>query len=188
MTGRRVIGCWRRFANMRSIACGKRTRKRAGGTATLLGSFRLPTSRGRHPAIRTRPRGSIGSRGELDNLRAALGWAIEQKLPDALRIAVRLFRWWRAHVTEAREWFSRLLDVVPRDQARRDRANALDVVGNLALSQRDHDEAERLFRESLALFREIDDARGSANVQTSLAVWHCCRGGTRRRNRFCWKV
>jgi predicted ATPase/DNA-binding winged helix-turn-helix (wHTH) protein len=109
---------------------------------------------------------------EIDNFRAALRWAIEQKLSDAFRMAPNLSRWWvrRAHLTEAREWFSRLLDVIPRDQAKRDRGRALSAVGNLALQQGDHDEAERLFRESLALFRELDDARGSAYVQTNLAL------------------
>jgi predicted ATPase len=118
---------------------------------------------------------------ELDNFRAALRWAIEQKLPDALRLAPNLFRWWirRAGVTEAREWFSRLLDVIPSDQAKWDRGRALSAVGNLALSQGDHDEAERLFRESLALFRELDDARAPrhvANVQTNLALLASARG------------
>src|SRR6266481_3210016 len=51
---------------------------------------------------------------ELDNFRAALRWAIEHKLPDAFRMAPNLSRWWvkRAHLTEAREWFSRLLDFI----------------------------------------------------------------------------
>jgi predicted ATPase/DNA-binding winged helix-turn-helix (wHTH) protein len=115
---------------------------------------------------------------ELDNFRAALRWAIEQKLPDALRMAPNLSRWWvrRAHVTEAREWFSRLLDVIPRDQAKLDRGRALSAVGNLAMSQGDYDEAERLFRESLALYRELDDARRSASVQTNLALLAVARG------------
>ena len=115
---------------------------------------------------------------ELDNFRAALRWAIEQKLPDALRMPPNLFRWWvrRAHVKEAREWFSRLLDVIPRDQAKRDRGRALSAVGNLALDQGDYDEAERLTRESLALFRELDDARRSANLQSNLALLALARG------------
>jgi predicted ATPase len=115
---------------------------------------------------------------ELDNFRAALRWAIEQKLPDALRMAPNLSRWWirRAGATEARQWFSRLLDVMPSDQARWDRGRALSAVGNLALNQGDHDEAERLFRESLAMFRELDDARGSAYVQTNLALLAVVRG------------
>jgi predicted ATPase len=116
--------------------------------------------------------------GELDNFRAALGWAIEQKLPDALRIAPDLSRWWirPALVTEAREWFIRLLNVIPRDQAKGDRGRALNAVGNLALSQGDYDEAERLFQESLALFRELDDSRRSANAQSNLAVLALARG------------
>jgi non-specific serine/threonine protein kinase len=115
---------------------------------------------------------------ELDNFRAALRWAIEQKLPDAFRMAPNLSRWWvrRAHLTEAREWFSRLLGVIPRDQAKRDRGRALSAVGNLALYQGDHDEAERLFRESLALSRELNDARRSAYTQTNLALLALARG------------
>jgi predicted ATPase len=115
---------------------------------------------------------------ELDNFRAALRWAIEQKLADALRMAPNLFRWWvrRAHVTEARESFSRLLDVIPRDRAKLDRGRALSAVGNLAMFQGDYDQAEPLFRESLALYRELDDARRSANVQTNLALLALARG------------
>ena len=81
----------------------------------------------------------------------------------------------RAHVSEAREWFTRLLDAIPRDQAK-DRARGLSAVGQLALRQNDFDEAERLFRESLALFRELDDARGSAYAQTNLALLAVARG------------
>jgi non-specific serine/threonine protein kinase len=115
---------------------------------------------------------------ELDNFRAALGWAIEQKLPDALRMAPGLTRWWvrRAHVTEARERFSRLLDVIPRDQAKWDRGRALSAIGNLALHQGELDEAEPLFRESLALFHEIGDARRVSSVQTNLALLALARG------------
>jgi predicted ATPase/DNA-binding winged helix-turn-helix (wHTH) protein len=114
---------------------------------------------------------------ELDNFRAALKWAIEQKLPDALRIAPGLYRWWvrRAHVAETREWITRLLDVIPRDQAKLDRGRALNAVGNLALSQGDYDEAERFYRESLALFRELDSQR-SANVLSNLALLALTRG------------
>jgi non-specific serine/threonine protein kinase len=115
---------------------------------------------------------------ELDNFRAALRWAIEHKLPDAFRMAPNLSRWWvkRAHLTEAREWFSRLLDVIPGDQAKSDRGRALSAVGNMAMYQGDHDEAGRLFRESLALSRELGDARRSAYTQTNLALLASMRG------------
>jgi tetratricopeptide (TPR) repeat protein len=69
-----------------------------------------------------------------------------------------------------------LLEVIPRDQAKLDRGRALSAVGNLALSQGDYDEAEPLFRESLALYRELDDAQRSANVQTNLALLALARG------------
>jgi non-specific serine/threonine protein kinase len=115
---------------------------------------------------------------ELDNFRAALRWAIEHKLPDAFRLAPNLSRWWirRAHLTEAREWFSRLLDVIPGGEAKRDRGRALSAVGNMAMYQGDHDEAGRLFRESLALSRELGDARRSAYTQTNLALLALARG------------
>ncbi len=113
---------------------------------------------------------------EIDNFRAALKWATEQKLAEAFRMEPEIYGVRRAHVPEAREWFSRLLDAIPRDQAKRDRARGLSAVGQLALRQNDFDEAERLFRESLALFRELDDARGSAYVQTNLALLAVARG------------
>jgi predicted ATPase/DNA-binding winged helix-turn-helix (wHTH) protein len=115
---------------------------------------------------------------ELDNFRAALRWAIEQKLPDAFRLAPQLSRWWVrvAQVSEAREWFSRLLEVIPKDQARQDRGRALSAVGNLALYQGDHAEAEHLFRESLALLSEVGDARRVASVQTNLALLALAQG------------
>jgi predicted ATPase/DNA-binding winged helix-turn-helix (wHTH) protein len=108
---------------------------------------------------------------ELDNFRTALQWAIDQKLADALRMAPNLARWWarRASLSEARQWFTRLLDVVPRDCDARDRARALGAVGNIAISQGDHEEAERLCREADVLFRAGGHALGSAYVQTNIA-------------------
>jgi len=113
---------------------------------------------------------------EIDNFRAALKWATEQKLAEAFRMESESYGVRRAYVSEAREWFTRLLDAVPRDPPNRDRGRGLSAVGQLALRQNDFDEAERLFRESLALFRELDDARGSAYVQTNLALLAVARG------------
>jgi predicted ATPase len=109
---------------------------------------------------------------ELDNVRAALQWAIDEKLADAFRIAPGLARWWvrRASLSEARQWFDRLLNAIPRDRAPHDRARALGAVGNMAMDLGACEEAERLFRESDALFRAIGHARGSAHMQTNLAV------------------
>src|SRR6266496_2842500 len=115
---------------------------------------------------------------EIDNFRTALKWATEQKLSAAFRMVPENYRSWvrRVHVTEAREWFSRLLDAIPRDQAKPGRGRVLRALGQLAVRQGDLDGAERLYRESLALFRELDDARGSVYLQTNLALLEMARG------------
>ncbi len=115
---------------------------------------------------------------EINNFRAALGWATEQKLSAAFRIVPENYRSWvrRVNVAEAREWFSRLLDAIPSDQDKRGRGRVLRALGQLAVRQGDLDGAERLYRESLALFRELDDARGSVYVQTNLALLEMTRG------------
>jgi non-specific serine/threonine protein kinase len=120
----------------------------------------------------------IGS--EIDNIRAAVTWAIEQKLPDGLRMAPEHFLSWvrrtRAPIRETRERLSRLLDAIPSDRATRDRARALSAVGHLAMRQHDYEEAERLLRESLALFRTLNETRGLAYAQTNLALLAVARG------------
>jgi len=65
---------------------------------------------------------------------------------------------------------SRLLDAIPRDCATRDRARALSAVAHLAMRQRDYEEADRLIRESLALFGTLNETRGFAYAQTNLAL------------------
>jgi len=92
-------------------------------------------------------------------------------VPENYRSWVR-----RVHVAEAREWFTRLLDAIPRDQAKGGHGRVLRALGQLAVRQGDLDAAERLYRESLALFRELDDARGSVYLQTNLALLEMARG------------
>ena len=66
---------------------------------------------------------------------------------------------------------------------RRVSARALGAVDNIAMDQGDHEEAERLFRESDALFRTLGEVRGSAHMQTNLAVALVARGHTQLRSR-----
>jgi predicted ATPase len=115
---------------------------------------------------------------EIDNVRAALQWAIDEKLADAFRIAPNLALWWvrRASLSEASQWFYRLLDAISNDRAPRDRARALGALGNMAMNQGDYHEAERLFRESDALHRAVGEVRGSAYQQTNLALALVARG------------
>jgi non-specific serine/threonine protein kinase len=115
---------------------------------------------------------------ELDNFRAALQWAIDQKLADGFRLAPRLAQWWVrvASLSEARRWITRLLDAVPPDHAARNRARALGAVGNIALTQGDFEEAERLFRESHALFLALGEVWGSVLMQSNIAIALVGRG------------
>jgi non-specific serine/threonine protein kinase len=115
---------------------------------------------------------------EIDNFRAALKWATEQKLASAFQMASALARSWNrsAPITELRDRLSRLVEVVPRDEAKRNRARALNVVGELALDQRDYDEAERSFTESLELLRDLDEPVGSVHEKSNLAIVAVARG------------
>jgi tetratricopeptide (TPR) repeat protein len=115
---------------------------------------------------------------ELDNVRTALQWAIDEQVADAFRIAPNLVLWWvrRASLSEARWWFTRLLGAISHDGASLDRARAINALGNMAKYQRDYDDAERMFRESLALCRELGDSRRVVAVQSHLASLAVARG------------
>ena len=115
---------------------------------------------------------------ELDNVRTALQWAIDEQVADAFRIAPNLALWWvrRASLSEARQWFTRLLGAIPHDRAPHDRARALSALGNMAKYQCDYEDAERMFRESLTLYREVGDVPRSVAVQALLGSLDAARG------------
>jgi len=112
----------------------------------------------------------VGS--EHDNVRAALAWSAETSPTVGLLLAVRLHLFWhvRGHLTEGRRWLARLLDAAPSDRPTRERALALDIAALLAMPQGDYAAAKRLLEESLALFRELDDAPKSLYGQIHLAA------------------
>ncbi|HZU69521.1 MAG TPA: tetratricopeptide repeat protein [Ktedonobacteraceae bacterium] len=104
---------------------------------------------------------------EQDNLRAALGWSLEQgdavRRETALRLtgALAHFSFMRWSVSEGRSWLDRALanseGVSPAV-----RAKALVNAGWLAYLQGESERAEYLCWESLALQREVSDTRGMA--------------------------
>lgn len=108
---------------------------------------------------------------EHDNLRAALAWSTEASPLDGLGLAVALDAFWRIRgfLAEGREWFARLLDVVPIDLRTRLRARGLYAAGLFAILQGDYAAGKGLLQESLMLFREIDDPRNVAYALDSLA-------------------
>ena len=96
---------------------------------------------------------------ERDNIRAALGWALEAGEAEVgLRIGSALWRYWllRSHV-EGRERLEGLLAL--GSGSTRTRATAQTMLANLALTQGHRETARRMLEESLPVHRREGDAR-----------------------------
>lgn len=110
---------------------------------------------------------------EHGNLRAALHWSLEQAANEdskaaynkevALRLGGALRNFWlvHGHISEGRTFLDRALvtqgSIDPTVQAK-----ALVVAGQLAFTQSDHDRAEMLCKDGLALYRTLEDQLGIA--------------------------
>ena len=121
---------------------------------------------------------------EHDNLRAALGWALEQDLELALRLAVELEMFWSVRSPEEGvHWLTVLLDRAggaPLEV----RAHALRTLGSTA-NPAGHDAlAERAYAESLELFRELGDERQIATLELRLGYSALYRGDLEEARRL----
>jgi predicted ATPase/DNA-binding CsgD family transcriptional regulator len=96
---------------------------------------------------------------EYDNIRAALGWCLEHDPSLGLRLAARLWQFWRVrlHLSEGRHWLESLLARTPEPSL--PRAQALVGTGILANWQLDSGTALTHFEDGLALARELGDQR-----------------------------
>ncbi|MFL5734305.1 MAG: ATP-binding protein, partial [Chloroflexia bacterium] len=109
---------------------------------------------------------------EHDNLRAALGWGLDGgEVETTARIAGALRRFWylHGHISEGRRWLAQVVakgDGLPREL----RAKVLHGEGTLAWSQGDYEAARPLFEESLAIWRELGDKHGVANMLNNLGI------------------
>ena len=109
---------------------------------------------------------------EHDNLRAALGWAIERDEAElGLQLAAPLWRFWelRGHLREGQDWLDRALARWPAAPAQA-RADALNSAGNLANVRGDYERAEARYEEALSLRRELSDRRQIADYLHNLAI------------------
>lgn len=101
---------------------------------------------------------------DIDNLLGALAWAAAQPQhrPTALRLAIALWRYWelRGHLGEGRSWLEPLAAHAEMDPSLR--AHALNAAAVLAHHQSDFTAARHLYRDSLALRRELGDRTGIA--------------------------
>ncbi len=101
---------------------------------------------------------------EYANLQAALHWSIERKEAElTLRLSDALWWFWLTHnhLSEGRQWLEKALSG-SEGRVTSVRADVLNVLGLLLLSQGDYEQAERRCAESVALYRELGDTVGIA--------------------------
>ena len=109
---------------------------------------------------------------ELDNLRAALAWALGNDLAVGLRLASALENYWifQARLTEGRTWLAQVL--VKSDALGPDRkplqGRALAAACALAWYQGDSGVGIDLGEQSVAIYRALGDRRGLAHALQAL--------------------
>ncbi len=124
---------------------------------------------------------------ELDNIRAALDWALTSgRVEEALRAVSELGRFWRhhGHITEARRWLAlalALADDVPQEVL----ANALWWSARQAAAQDDLEAEIPDLEAALKLFRELDRPRETAFVLGELGWIALQRGDAARAEELC---
>jgi len=109
-----------------------------------------------------------------DNLRTALRWLVDAHENEmALNLAGVLVQFWlmHGHMTEGRQWLAGRIEGSTAAPAVR--AKALLGQGRLALKQSDHIVAASSAKDSLAIFRELNDPAGIAHGLNMLgAIFH----------------
>jgi len=105
-----------------------------------------------------------------DNLRKSLDWSFEHEPELGVRLAGALWLFWytHGHVSEARRWLRRALDVAP-DEPSESRAKVLGGAGYLASEQGDVDEAIVLLEEALSYAK----GAGATGAAASTAAMLC---------------
>ncbi len=116
---------------------------------------------------------------EHDNLRAALGWALERGDETlGLPLAAAMGHFWavRGHLSEGQEWLERALSRWPEAVAPA-RAEVLSAAGHLAYIRGEYDRAATLHGEGLSLRRALGDHHGVALSLHNLGRVAHYRGG-----------
>ena len=109
---------------------------------------------------------------ELDNLRAAMAWALAGDRADtAMRLLVACWRFWqmRGYLVEARVHANRVLALPSAAEHPEARAAALEAAGGIAYWQADLGAARAWYQEGLDLVRATGDERRIANALYNLS-------------------
>ena len=97
---------------------------------------------------------------DLDNFRAALGWAIDSDAAElGLRLGFALWRFWqqRGQFGEGRSWFDRLLELPGAKASTPARARGLSGAAGICYWQNDYPTALAWYREAEDIVRGLDD-------------------------------
>ena len=111
-------------------------------------------------------------RREHDNVRAALGWAIQNlEVETGARLALALWWNWIEHgyLSDGRQWMEALLALdgakgrtgeAPHRLPARTRAYLIQVAGILTMAQGDYDHAVALHEEGMSVYQEMGHKKG----------------------------
>ena len=112
--------------------------------------------------------------GYHDNLRQALTCCLEdpQETEKGLRMAAALHPFWlvRGHLSEGRERLKSLLALPSAHERTKSRAAALNAEGSLCSLQGDYAGAQALHEESLEIYREVGDLKGTGESLNYLGL------------------
>ena len=123
---------------------------------------------------------------ELDNIRAALTWAIESGAQESgLRLATAVGSFWhrKGYLREGIYWLSRML-ALKSGQFSSARAFALIQSGSITRSLGNFDQAVLFSKESLSIFKEIKDKRGIGLALMNLGIVSYLTGEFERASRL----
>lgn len=121
---------------------------------------------------------------DLDNIRAALGWALDENNADgALRLAGSLWWFWATSPDEGQHWLEAALALDPPAPSTA-RARTLLGAGMIAWFQARHDDANALNLDALATSRVVGDRLTEGFVVTSLATIARDRGDLERAEKL----
>ena len=70
----------------------------------------------------------------------------------------------RGETERAASWVPQMMEAMERGGSRRDKAIAIELQGNIARQRNNLPEAERLYQEALAIYRELEDEEREANT------------------------
>jgi predicted ATPase/Tfp pilus assembly protein PilF len=117
---------------------------------------------------------------EIENLRAALGWNVQddELAKNQLYMAISLSRFWRVrgYWEEGLAYLCRVVASPAVDTLASERSRALNSCGSLACLLGRYSEALKHYEESLAIRRDLKDERGAAATLNNMGMVHRHKG------------